>query len=189
MQHLPLPEDCISEAVVKVPYIGHVQYDEGGFFGYLDRKGIQEADIIDFRCQEEHVALKLSYLQEWLFFGALHEFATLSDVSLDLKSSIEADGESATWITTLPLKDFASRLVYTNAKAFTPSDWTSRGISESWSDIVSHRPIFMVAGLSSNFVIPQELQRERRQKVGRLLRKACGLDIWQDSLNNLLTSP
>ena len=189
MQHLLVPNNCVGEAIIKVPYLGLVQYDEGGFFGYLERKGVREADVVDFRCQEEDAAFKLSYIQEWLFFGALHEFATLCDVCVDLRSFIEVDGEGTKWITTLPLKEFASRIVYSNARVFPPKDLSSLGISESWSHIVSNRPIFMVAALTSKFGIPEELQSERCVRVNRLMKKANSLDIWHISPNQNLTLP
>ena len=187
MEHLPLPDVCAPNAKVRVPYLGIVRYDKKGFYDYLQRSGVREADIVDFRCQDDRSDLRLSYLQEWLFFGSLHEFSVITEVALDLDAFTEIE-ETTRWITTRPLIDFATRLVYTNARSYLPANWSSLVPSESWSAILMHRPMLVIACLTQRFGIPEAVQIERRRKLGELLRKIKSLPIWQTSPNQPCTA-
>ena len=182
MEHLPRPESCVPEAEVRIPYLGIARYDKKGFFGYLHRNGVEEADIIDFQSHDDRSDWRLSHLQEWLFFGSVHEFSRTCGVPLDLDSLVETE-ETTSWITTRPLIGFTTRLVYSNARSYSPANWTSLVPSEPWSAILMYRPMLVVACLTLRFGIPEKVQIERRRKLGELLKKVKSLPIWLNSPN------
>ena len=89
---------------------------------------------------------------------------------------VKTDGTGATCITTRPLIGFARDVVYTNASAYSPSNWASLAPSESWEKVVSHRSLFEIAALTQGFEIPPGVQSENRQKMSDNLQIIKGLD-------------
>ena len=83
MDHL-LPPSVNSTRPEPVPYLGVVQYDKKGFWGFLNRLGLSDQTLLDHFVREHEPGFARQYsefinscLQEWLFFGVLHEFFTL----------------------------------------------------------------------------------------------------------------
>jgi hypothetical protein len=95
MDHLPISPSCKEWAAV-VPYLSLVpMYDRKGFKGFPERFGIAINDVhrspilptdessvlhYEFHLRSEFVQ---SFLQEWLWFVALHEFETPCGIEMD----------------------------------------------------------------------------------------------------------
>lgn len=85
MEHLNIPPSCRPQATT-VPYIGVAPtYDRKGFYGFPERHGIDVEVLLSGAATSEdtspehtsmHSIHTESLLQEWLWFGVLHEFAT-----------------------------------------------------------------------------------------------------------------
>lgn len=106
MDHLPIPESCKSRAIV-VPYLGLApKYDRKGFDGFPERHGLVSRQItnstIEFIESIEKAfgregtppptrAYAESFLQEWLWFGLLHEFEIACNISIDTNDFIRSD--------------------------------------------------------------------------------------------------
>jgi hypothetical protein len=116
MDHLPIPESCKSRAIV-VPYLGLApKYDRKGFDGFPERHGLVSSQIVsatDESIEEAFTregapppteAYVESFLQEWLWFGLLHEFEFACDISIDADDFIRPDiSGSGRTINTEPL--------------------------------------------------------------------------------------
>ena len=188
MDHLPLSSDPIPAFIVKVPHIGLAQYDKGGFDGFLDRIDLPEEDVVDFQRDDGLKDWRLSCLQEWLFFGSLHEFSKSWNVPLDLESFIESDNMGTAYITTRPLIGFAKSVVHANANAYAPSNWSSLAPLEPWKNVMAHRPLFEIACLTQRLGMPQEVQRENQRKMSGVVQKVNNLRPWQPNSKTTMTS-
>jgi hypothetical protein len=95
MDHLQVPESYQSQVKV-VPYLGLApKYDRRGFDGYSERCGINVQDVLDLfatlsndsSAPQTNIFPNLEYvesfLQEWLWFGALHEFEKTCGLEMD----------------------------------------------------------------------------------------------------------
>lgn len=94
MDHLPVQSDIAVASIMKVQYLELLQYDQKGFYGYPERIGIRETDIINFQHDDDSKHWKLS---------CLHEFSETWNIPLDLSSFVETDNTGAPFITTRPL--------------------------------------------------------------------------------------
>jgi hypothetical protein len=124
MDHLPIPESCKSRIIV-VPYLGLApQYDRKGFHGFPERHGLVSSQIAKRTLDEinnptiESIekafgregappptrAYAESFLQEWLWFGLLHEFEIACDLPMNTNDFIRPDiSGSGRTINTEPL--------------------------------------------------------------------------------------
>ena len=84
MDHLITPSmNCAQPE--PVPLFGLVQYDMRGFWGFLERIGINEQTLLDHIVRGDSPDFPRQYppeyinscLREWLFFGVLREFLSL----------------------------------------------------------------------------------------------------------------
>ena len=95
MDHLPVPDSC-RQRMKPVPYLGiSPRYDRNGFFGFPERHGISPDRLINLRARSTLQApvdgmdeslpstFLESFLQEWLWFGALHEFELACGVNMN----------------------------------------------------------------------------------------------------------
>src|SRR6266536_2562044 len=104
MEHLNIPNSCDSPSLT-VPYLGVAPaYDRRGFDGFPERHGF---DVLQFT-QVTQESLKgpasdsdplareyiESFIQEWLWFGALHEFEIACGLPMDSNSYIKPDDSS-----------------------------------------------------------------------------------------------
>ena len=179
MDHLPLPSDHALASKTRVPYLGLARYDNGGFHGFPERIGTRESDVVELQRDDDSKDWRLSCLQEWLFFGSLHEFSTVWKVSVDLGSFVETDEKGAAYITTRPLIAFARNVVHANAVAYAPGNWSSLVPSEPWEKVMSQRSLFEIACLALRFGMPQEVQSENQQRMRDFLQKLNDLSLWQ----------
>ncbi|MCJ1247315.1 hypothetical protein MMC30_004529 [Trapelia coarctata] len=123
MDHLPIPESCQDRAW-KVPYLGVAPaYDRRGFWGFPERCGLNAAIIVNpatahtREVDQNGEATTLSreyiesFLQEWLWFGMLHEFEMLCGLEMDPSIFITPEGaDKRRFITAKPLVDYARRV-------------------------------------------------------------------------------
>ncbi|MCJ1401249.1 hypothetical protein MMC11_004461 [Xylographa trunciseda] len=114
MDHLPIP-DHYRGNMIAVPYLGLApEYDELGFEGFPERHGLsteslQNGNFDQYRAQGSEWLE--SFLQEWLFFGILHEFSKICDVPLQLTDFVYTNAKKERIITTRPLLSYARRAV------------------------------------------------------------------------------
>ena len=188
MDHLPLLSDPIPTFMIKAPHLGLAQDDEGGFYGFLDRIGTREGDIVDFQRDDDSKDWRLSCLQEWLFLGSLHEFSKSWNIPLDLGSFIETDHTGTAYITTWPLVGFAQDVVSVNANAYAPSNWSSLAPLEPWEKVFSHRSLFEIACLTQHFGMPEQVRREDQRRMSQILQKVKNLSPWQPYPKTSMTS-
>jgi hypothetical protein len=100
MDHLPIPESCLPRAR-PVLYLGLAPaYDRKGFESFPSRHGIDPDQLISLpsdsiteaidygEAVSTHKAYVESFLQEWLWFGALHEFELVCGLEMDVATSI-----------------------------------------------------------------------------------------------------
>jgi hypothetical protein len=78
MDHLPIPKSY-EQYVPLVPYFGvATKYDNAGFEGFPERCGLDSNLLLsgnfDLSSKQRSEWLE-SFMQEWLFFGLLHEFS------------------------------------------------------------------------------------------------------------------
>ena len=85
-------------------------------------------------------------MQEWLFFGSLHEFSKSWNVPLDLESF--TDNMGTAYINTRPLIGFAQNVVYVNANAYAPSNWSSLAPLEPSEKVMWHKSLFEITCLT-----------------------------------------
>lgn len=90
MDHFRVPENCQDQGIV-VPYLGLVKYDKGGLGGFLGRLGYTPTQFLVIVEKGDQRPLVESILQEWLYFGTLHAFSEVTQVSLDLEEFIQRD--------------------------------------------------------------------------------------------------
>lgn len=122
MEHLDIPEEHRSNAVV-VPYIGIAPpYDNKGFIGFPERHGITAQQLLNYSSKDfqmpEGANLPFSneyldsFLQEWMWVGMLHEFELACGVPLDRDAFIKPgiDGQPGT-VTTERLIQYVRSVV------------------------------------------------------------------------------
>jgi len=113
MDHLHIPEGCKPQ-VREVPYLGLApKYDKLGFDGFPRRHGRNPEELI-----VSHSILQLraewveSFIQEWLWFGLVDEFAKACNISIDLDGFItESSSSPGKALTTAWLYDVYARRV------------------------------------------------------------------------------
>ena len=66
-----------------------VRYDEGGFEGFLARIGTSENDLLRGLKDDSDPERVLSFYQEWLFFGVLHEFKDICPDVFSIEKVVE----------------------------------------------------------------------------------------------------
>ncbi|KAL2064426.1 hypothetical protein VTL71DRAFT_4920 [Oculimacula yallundae] len=106
MEHLEIPEEHRSRGII-VPYLGLApRYDYKGLIGFPERHGY-DSEILTSYSEESPPRRKNkdsppvsrefveSFLQEWLWFGIMHEFAIVCGRHLDLDEFVKtwADGQ------------------------------------------------------------------------------------------------
>jgi hypothetical protein len=105
MEHLNIPKGCRSHAKA-VPYLGIApKYDRQGFEGFPERCGIDINDVSylfgasEDGASSEETGLSLdteyveSFLQEWLWFGLMHEFENECGLEMDSSQFIRSAGK------------------------------------------------------------------------------------------------
>jgi hypothetical protein len=101
MDHLPIPLSCRSRAL-SVPYLGLASpYDRKGFDGFPERHGVDSKQLMALTrerngevFQEVPAAITPfeyveSFMQEWLWFGLLHEFEMECGLEMDVAAFIQ----------------------------------------------------------------------------------------------------
>ncbi|KAL8954499.1 MAG: hypothetical protein Q9193_007219, partial [Seirophora villosa] len=90
MEHLPLPTQPPMQTTPifpAIPYLCRFEYDKGSFLGYPHRLGLPKFEVDertltavpDLSDDQRHILIGMSpaelepFLQNWLFFGLLHE--------------------------------------------------------------------------------------------------------------------
>ncbi|MCJ1411140.1 hypothetical protein MMC19_005228 [Ptychographa xylographoides] len=100
MDHLPIPDSCQQRAMT-VPYLGLAPaYDIMGFEGFPERLGLDEMNVLQsHRPSPAMISVSSapifdfteSFLQEWLWFGVLHEFSLACEIDINLEDYIRTD--------------------------------------------------------------------------------------------------
>ncbi|EXJ71669.1 uncharacterized protein A1O5_05477 [Cladophialophora psammophila CBS 110553] len=102
MDHLPQP-NTTTPTPLQVPFLARIEYNVGDFwllYNRYDREGLQYS--------AEEVA---SFIQSWLYFGLLAEFAGRPiDPKTFLRREASEDGTVADFVSLLPLKDLGLQL-------------------------------------------------------------------------------
>lgn len=98
MDHLIIPPSCQRHRRT-VPYLGIApKYDRRGFDGFPERAGFSQSALLQLaegegrdlsRELDADPALIESLLQEWLWFGALHEFEIVCGMNYDPRLAAE----------------------------------------------------------------------------------------------------
>ncbi|KIW91456.1 uncharacterized protein Z519_08352 [Cladophialophora bantiana CBS 173.52] len=102
MDHLPQP-NTTTPTPLQVPFLARIEYNVGDFwllYTRYDREGLLYS--------AEEVA---SFIQAWLYFGLLAEFAGRSiDPKTFLRREVSEDGIVADFVSLVPLKDLGLQL-------------------------------------------------------------------------------
>jgi hypothetical protein len=113
MDHLNIPEGCRPQAR-DVPYLGLApKYDKLGFDGFPERHNLKSDVLISSHSILQWRAEWIeSFIQEWLWFGLMHEFAKACEVRLDLNDFIiNSLSDSGQIVTTTSLYNVYARRV------------------------------------------------------------------------------
>lgn len=102
--HLPHVEDP-AYPPVKVPFLG-VFYDGGDFSTYPESKGWVTELLLWGQLGRRTGPDAESFLQSWLFFGALSEVLGTMGIELDQEDFVRSDALGNMWITTRALRDY-----------------------------------------------------------------------------------
>lgn len=104
LDHLPHVEDP-AYIPVKVPFLG-VLYDGSDFSTYPQSKGWDTEQLLSGWLGERLGADAESFLQSWLFFGALSEVFGTVGIELDQEDFVRSDASGNKWITTRARRDY-----------------------------------------------------------------------------------
>jgi hypothetical protein len=101
MEHLGIPLACRSQAI-PVPYLGTApKYDREGLMGFPERHGLKTEELT--KATKQSLAAPAtnpkgltpefveSFLQEWLWFGALQEFEIACGLPMDMGDYLRYD--------------------------------------------------------------------------------------------------
>ena len=111
MEHLPLAE---RTAPIVVPYLCREDYDGGDFMAYPERKHMSVNSWPDnfLRYDRESIKEILSFIQTWLFFGAM---TTVFSSIVPTADFVRDDGERK-YITTAKLQKYVEEWAYRDGK-------------------------------------------------------------------------
>ncbi|MCJ1433848.1 hypothetical protein MMC27_003213 [Xylographa pallens] len=123
MDHLDIPPSCQPNAMT-VPFLGLAPvYDRKGFEGFPERHGFDKDKLLSLRKSSGETwidgkvyasAWVESFLQEWLWFGMLHEFELFCGLEMNRDDYIRSDytgKESSRIINTTPLFPYLRAVV------------------------------------------------------------------------------
>lgn len=102
--HLPHVEHP-AYPPVKVPFLG-MFYDGSNFSTYPKSKGWVTELLLWGHLFGKSEADAESFLQSWLFFGALSEVFGTMGIELDQEDFVRSDAQGQMWITTRALRDY-----------------------------------------------------------------------------------
>jgi len=111
MEHLSIPEDCKPQ-VCEIPYLGLApKYDKLGFDGFPERYGQNAKELIGSHSILQWRAECIeSFIQEWLWFGLMDEFAKACNITINLDDFIiDSPLGSGKIITTASLYEIYAR--------------------------------------------------------------------------------
>jgi hypothetical protein len=201
MDHLPIPESCKAR-VKEVPYLGLApKYDRKGFDGFPERCGIDIESILKpAKIRSRTVARQKaeafldpeyveSFLQEWLWFGILHEFERECGLDLDASQFIRPGRTNGSRIlNTEPLLQYVpSVMIDRLRKAGVPidlevGDWVyhSSGpkakpcqITEDLGDLQYLVPGLQSEGISASSLVRAKEQMSRPEQNPSLSPLSC----------------
>jgi hypothetical protein len=186
MDHLPIPESCKAR-VKDVPYLGLApKYDRKGFDGFPERCGVDIESILylaktpsrNVAPHEAEASLDLEYvesfLQEWLWFGILHEFEKECGLELNASQFIRPGRTNGSRIlNTEPLLQYVPSVMIDKLRKagvpidLTVGDWVYHSsapkakpcqITEDLGDLQ-----YLVPGLQSEGISASSLVRAKEQ--------------------------
>ncbi len=147
----------------KVPRIGRVLYDNGGFHGFLERQGTTRQALLQIAPGDPSELTMISVAQEWLIFALLHETSRTLGSEIDLSAFL--DSASRKYITTESLPTFTRNLILN--RAVRPLDIDST----AYNTMLASRSLEFIALLSTASRPEAELESER-EKVSTCLSMA-----------------
>jgi hypothetical protein len=109
MDFMPAPNND-QRATWEVPYIGNVRYDSQGFHGFLERNGWNEQRLLESFTQQKFHRFGQSVMQEWLYFGVLHEFADICQVPINLNEFVGIGSDGRRIVTGKSLPEYMARV-------------------------------------------------------------------------------
>lgn len=112
MDFLPIPDSC-KERQWEVPFLDALPYDGQGFLGFLERSNMSERAVIEAFSEPSseanaHNPAAFSFVQQWLFFGVLHEIYQFIDVPFVLDDFKRQTGDGRWLVTTAHVPDLIS---------------------------------------------------------------------------------
>lgn len=171
MDFLPVFDGPQGRLFSTVPHVAHVRYDRAGFDGYLERIGTNERSLLGVPLGAPSEVLMVSIIQEWLFFGLLHEFGEILGLPPDLNAFIVAAGAERRYprLTLSPLPAFLRDLVLHRARA--QLGFTDETLAATQGSV----PLTLVAAFSLVQEDAAELDRERKRLCACLSRASAFL--------------
>ena len=91
MDHLAIPKNPAGP-LLQIPYICDRQYRGGPFLDYPERHGVSMHHFAETRSSELTHEKRKGFIQEWFFFGVLHEMYGEFSISDDDFISTRDDG-------------------------------------------------------------------------------------------------
>ena len=221
MDHLPIPERLRGQ-VPSVPWLRHAPpYDGKGFEGFPERIGMSEDVImaeISAEWQEDGMVEEApmiagvphrdyieSVLQEWLWFGLMHEFELACGVEKD-----DADGsftvvrDGNLVLDTTPLMAYVRKVLIVELLNSTPSwdqerikempsimlmvEWKNARLEESTSELFQMKYAQTTAGMARCLQCVRDITRIVLSQNRPILRFeiAVSIDILCETLRHLV---
>lgn len=109
MDHLPVPQNPVGVGL-QIPYICDRYYRGGPFLGYPERHSVSIDVLIDKPLSQQAHDERERFIQEWIFFGLLHEM--YGEFSISDEDFIVTGEEGIRILNTNRLNDLARRWIH-----------------------------------------------------------------------------